>query len=100
PPSTISPLSLHDALPISGLAQIQLPPDTDLESVRRKIAYDVYYVAHLSPWLDVQVLFGTGFHVLGVPFRIVRRLLGLPGGATVEDRKSTRLNSSHLGISY
>jgi lipopolysaccharide/colanic/teichoic acid biosynthesis glycosyltransferase len=75
-------LSVHPG--VTGLAQIQLPPDTDLESVRRKIAYDVYYVAHMSPWLDLQVLLGTGFHVLGVPFSIVRRLLGLPGGATVE----------------
>src|SRR5262249_17904057 len=26
---------------VTGLAQVQLPPDTDVESVRRKLAYDI-----------------------------------------------------------
>src|SRR5439155_23304893 len=35
---------------VSGLAQIQLPADTDLESVWRKLLYDLYYVEHRSLW--------------------------------------------------
>ena len=51
----------HAVLPgITGLAQVQLPPDTDLESVRRKLAYDLYYVQHLSLWLDLRILVATG----------------------------------------
>ena len=34
---------------VTGLAQVQLPPDTDLESVRRKVAYDLYYIERLQP---------------------------------------------------
>ena len=29
---------------VTGLAQVQLAPDTDFESVRRKLAYDLYYI--------------------------------------------------------
>src|SRR5207248_4660391 len=28
---------------ITGLAQVQLPPDTDMDSVRRQLAHDIYY---------------------------------------------------------
>src|SRR2546426_6335126 len=37
---------------------------------------------------------------LGVGLTLVRRLVGLHGGRVEADRKSTRLNSSHLVISY
>ena len=33
---------------ITGLAQVQLPPDEDLDSVARKVAYDVYYVERIQ----------------------------------------------------
>src|SRR5947209_2334636 len=36
---------------VTGLAQVQLPADTDLESVRRKLAYDLYYLGEMSLWL-------------------------------------------------
>ena len=35
---------------VTGLAQIQLPPDTNVESVRRKIRYDAYYAANRTLW--------------------------------------------------
>src|SRR5258705_6039602 len=54
-------LSLHDALPISGVTA--------------------------PPWLMGGETFTDGVTVLGVP-------------TLTSDRKSTRLNSSHLGISY
>jgi lipopolysaccharide/colanic/teichoic acid biosynthesis glycosyltransferase len=69
---------------LTGLAQVQLPPDNDLDSVRRKLAYDLYYVEHLRLWLDLQILLTTVFHVLGVPFAVPRRLLGVPSGEAVE----------------
>jgi lipopolysaccharide/colanic/teichoic acid biosynthesis glycosyltransferase len=49
---------------ITGLAQVRLPPDTDIESVRRKIVYDVYYVKNVSPWLDLRLLFVTGWSLV------------------------------------
>ena len=41
---------------LSGLAQVQLVPDTDLESVRRKLACDLYYVRHRNGWLDFRLV--------------------------------------------
>src|SRR5262245_35939470 len=41
---------------LTGLAQVQLPPDTSLESVRRKLACDLYYVQHHDFWLDLRIL--------------------------------------------
>jgi lipopolysaccharide/colanic/teichoic acid biosynthesis glycosyltransferase len=70
---------------VTGLAQVQLPPDSDLTSVRRKLAHDLYYIRHLSPWLDVRLLICTVFHALRMPFGVAGRLLGLPDGAAVEE---------------
>ncbi|MCO6457135.1 MAG: sugar transferase, partial [Pirellulaceae bacterium] len=37
---------------VTGLAQINLPPDTDLTSVRRKQVLDLLYIDTASAWLD------------------------------------------------
>jgi len=67
---------------ITGLAQVQLPPDTDLGSVRRKLAHDLYYLRTLGPWLDLRIVLATGCRFIGIPWS--RRFLLLPGGAKVE----------------
>jgi lipopolysaccharide/colanic/teichoic acid biosynthesis glycosyltransferase len=64
---------------LSGLAQVQLPPDTDLTSVRRKLALDLHYVGSHSAWLDLRILLATAFLVAGVPFRVTRAVLRVPG---------------------
>ncbi len=69
---------------ITGLAQVQLPPDTDLASVRRKLAYDLFYVRHASPWLDLKLFFCTGLSLIGMPFAFCCQLLRVPGGLAVE----------------
>jgi lipopolysaccharide/colanic/teichoic acid biosynthesis glycosyltransferase len=69
---------------VTGLAQVQLPADTDMESVRRKLAYDLYYVRQLSFWLDMRILLCTAFKVLGVPFHVLRGLFGMPSRLQVE----------------
>lgn len=69
---------------VTGLAQVQLPPDTSIESVRRKLAHDIYYIRHLSPWLDLRLMLCTGFYALGVPFRVLSRLLGVPTSIDIE----------------
>ncbi len=77
---------------VTGLAQVQLPPDSDLTSVRRKLAHDLYYIRHLSPWLDVRLLICTAVHTLGLPFGIAGKLLGIPDGAAVEEAMSNVLD--------
>jgi lipopolysaccharide/colanic/teichoic acid biosynthesis glycosyltransferase len=69
---------------ITGLAQVQLPPDTDLMSVRRKLAYDLYYIRNLDPWLDLRLVLCTGLSLFGIPFYWTCRCLHVPGGAIVE----------------
>ena len=44
---------------LSGLAQVELPPDSDQATVRKKLAFDRHYVTRLSPWLDVLILVST-----------------------------------------
>jgi lipopolysaccharide/colanic/teichoic acid biosynthesis glycosyltransferase len=63
---------------LTGLAQLQLPPDTDLDSVALKLTYDLYYVRRVGMWLDVRLLAGTALKVIGVPFTGLRRILHLP----------------------
>lgn len=63
---------------ITGLAQIQLPPDVDLESVHRKLTCDLYYIEHLGPWLDLRIMIGTALKIAGLPPGPRQRLLGLP----------------------
>jgi lipopolysaccharide/colanic/teichoic acid biosynthesis glycosyltransferase len=68
---------------VTGLAQVQLPADTDLSSVRKKLAYDLYYLRHLSPGLDLRILCCTALYAVGVPFRWSRGLFGVPNSETV-----------------
>jgi lipopolysaccharide/colanic/teichoic acid biosynthesis glycosyltransferase len=69
---------------VTGLAQVQLPADTDIESVRRKLAYDLYYVRQVSFWLDLRILLCTAFKVIGVPFHVLRDLFRMPSRLQVE----------------
>jgi len=48
---------------LSGLAQVELPPDSNEMTVRKKLAYDLHYVAHVSPWLDVLILVSTALYL-------------------------------------
>jgi lipopolysaccharide/colanic/teichoic acid biosynthesis glycosyltransferase len=63
---------------VTGLAQVQLPPDSDLDSVRRKLACDLYYVGHRGPWLDLRLLLCTAPRLLALPSDGLRSLLRVP----------------------
>ena len=69
---------------VTGLAQVQLAPDTDLDGVRRKLACDLFYISHLNPWLDFRIMIGTALGILGLPCKTTCELLRLPGGEVVE----------------
>lgn len=51
---------------ITGLAQINLPPDTDLESVRRKLALDLEYIGCASLGFDLRIVGATLLRLLAV----------------------------------
>lgn len=65
---------------VTGLAQIQLPADTDIESVREKLVLDLCYVERYGPLLDCRIFIGTVLYLLGLPYGAVRRVLALPTG--------------------
>ncbi len=74
-----------DVLPgITGLAQVQLAPDTDVDSVRRKLRYDLHYIDHAGIGLNVRILLATVLHLLGVSFKRLQRLGLVPGPDVVE----------------
>jgi lipopolysaccharide/colanic/teichoic acid biosynthesis glycosyltransferase len=75
---------------LTGLAQVQEPPDTDLFSVRRKLNYDLYYVDQMNPWLDFRLIIGTAMKCLGVPFVWIGRILQLPDPNLGQPPKSHR----------
>jgi len=63
---------------VTGLAQVQLPADTDITSVRYKVVYDLYYVQNPNLLLDIRLLFATVFKAVGVRPRLLRWLFLLP----------------------
>ncbi len=69
---------------ITGLAQVQLPPDVELTEVGHKLACDFFYTQKLSFWLDARLLGCTALYALGIPFRWTSRWLGVPTTNTVE----------------
>jgi lipopolysaccharide/colanic/teichoic acid biosynthesis glycosyltransferase len=69
---------------MTGLAQIQLPADTELESVRRKLVYDLYYVRQLSLGLDLGILMATPCYLMRVPFSWSSRIFRVPGAQDIE----------------
>jgi lipopolysaccharide/colanic/teichoic acid biosynthesis glycosyltransferase len=68
---------------VTGLAQVQLAADTDVRSVRRKLTYDLYYVSHMSLWLDTRIILCTVLKVFGVPFPVLRKLFRMPSPLAV-----------------
>src|SRR5699024_12592581 len=94
-PSILYPLSLHDALPIYLLNYVDLL-DFINNNLDKKITLDLlekqffvnkYYLSHTFKR-------STGFTV--VEYITHKRIIW----AMDLDRKSTRLNSSHVSISY
>lgn len=51
---------------ITGLAQINLPPDTDLRSVRRKQHLDVEYIRSIGWSLDLRIVLCTSLRLIGI----------------------------------
>lgn len=62
---------------ITGLAQINLPPDSDIESVRRKLSLDLEYIRTCSFGLDGLMFVATFLRLLGVPGESVMCRTGL-----------------------
>ncbi len=51
---------------VTGLAQINLPPDTDVNSVRRKLVLDQQYIETGSLLMDLRMLLCTFLRIIGI----------------------------------
>ncbi len=69
---------------ITGLSQMRLPPDCDLDSVRRKLVHDLYYVRNVSPWLDLRILIYTLAELARSIGASLVRIVALPAPEIVE----------------
>ena len=62
---------------ITGLAQINLPPDMDLNSVRRKLVLDLEYIQHASPLLDLRMFASTLMRLVFINGDFAMKIMGL-----------------------
>lgn len=77
---------------VTGLAQINLPPDESIEDVRRKQQLDLRYIAEANAWLDLRMMVATTMRMFGLPGQFVTSALGLYRGTqlAVEARPEER----------
>jgi len=87
-PEVIASKGLNDEVPgyalrmqarpgVTGLAQVQLPPDSDIVGVRHKVCYDLYYLANQSLWLDIRICAATVLKAFLSPAQL-QKFLFLP----------------------
>jgi lipopolysaccharide/colanic/teichoic acid biosynthesis glycosyltransferase len=69
---------------VTGFAQVQLPADTDVNSVRRKLKYDLYYIEMMNSRMDICIILSTTLKMVGIPFNALRWLFMMPTAAEVE----------------
>tara|TARA_A100001391_G_scaffold100523_1_gene66811 strand:+ start:74 stop:1084 length:1011 start_codon:yes stop_codon:yes gene_type:complete len=79
---------------VTGLAQINLPPDESIEDVRRKQILDLNYIDNANLWLDVRMIAATALRMVGVKGHIVTKLMRLDRTHLVKDVCSTQ-DSQH-----
>jgi len=51
---------------VTGLAQVNLPPDSDLDSVRRKLVLDREYISQRTLFLDLRIIACTALRAVGL----------------------------------
>ena len=89
---------LSTAPGVTGLAQINLPPDADLDSVRRKQILDVEYVNSASVWFDARILLYTCLRLFGLQSETLLSLLQLRREVHLSTQRRSQLGvSAELG---
>jgi lipopolysaccharide/colanic/teichoic acid biosynthesis glycosyltransferase len=85
---------------VTGLAQINLPPDTTLDDVRRKLVLDKEYIEEAGLWFDLRILMSTLVRMLGLPGFFAMHLFhlhrGLPSIAHLVPAGPVEADSSDL----
>jgi lipopolysaccharide/colanic/teichoic acid biosynthesis glycosyltransferase len=81
---------------VTGLAQINLPPDSDLVSVQRKVLLDCEYIERGGPWLDTRLMICTFLRLFKLPEGWLQYLLALRRDAKVPGMSIAALNGEEL----
>lgn len=76
---------------ITGLAQLNLPPDTDLESVRRKLVLDLEYIGRSGLGIDVRIALATVMRMLYIRQPVYVRLMRLEPQSDVLNELNSQL---------
>ena len=85
---------------VSGLAQINLPPDSDFQSVRCKLVLDLEYIEHAGPLLDIRMFLCTATRLLGLSGERAMRLMrlsrdvSLPQPSSSSDQREAVLSTA------
>ncbi len=70
--------SRHRVKPgITGLAQVNLEPDTNVNLTRKKQVLDVRYIENSNWWLDIRLVFATSLRVVGIPGELAMNIAKL-----------------------
>jgi lipopolysaccharide/colanic/teichoic acid biosynthesis glycosyltransferase len=83
---------------ITGLAQLRLPADCNVESVRRKLVHDLYYVRFATPWLDAKLLAMTFLKFARQVARHAWQLVTLPSQDVIEDGFQRAVGVPHFAL--
>lgn len=76
---------------ITGLAQINLPPDSDLNSVRRKLVLDLEYIETADLLLDIRMFACTLLRLIGLPGILAMKVMRLERTPQIEEDRTSRL---------
>jgi lipopolysaccharide/colanic/teichoic acid biosynthesis glycosyltransferase len=69
---------------LTGLAQVNLPPDVSELDVRHKLAYDRFYIEHASLALDLRIVVSTCLFMITAGLEALRFAMVRPYGRQVE----------------
>ncbi len=62
---------------VTGLAQVNLPPDQTVDCVRQKIELDLEYIYTAEPSLDMRIIACTLLKMVGIPRKLATKTLGV-----------------------
>ena len=82
---------------VTGLAQINLPPDASMDDVRRKLVLDLEYIKHAGLWLDARIFLSTLVRLVGLPGASAMRLFGLHRATPPMDNGHQATPAGHDG---
>jgi len=80
---------------VTGLAQLNLPPDSDLDSVRRKLVLDLEYVQHAGLLLDIRLFLCTFGRMFKLPEGILLRIFKVSRRVTLPESPVPPANGSN-----